>query len=261
MKNQKTLWALVLGGSKGLGLATAHKLASQGYNLILVHRDRALYLPEFLGEKHKMEALGVQVHSFNKDAVRSIHRNEMVQKIKLLIGTSKIDVFVHSIAKGNLKPIFKPGSPELNKEDLLVTLNAMAISFYDWTQTLVSERVFSNQARIIAFTSEGSSKIIPGYAAVANAKASLETLMKNMAVSYAPLGLRINCIQAGVTDTESFRKIPNNLEILEESKKRNPYNRLTTPQNVADVVALLCMKEADWINGTIIKVDGGESLI
>jgi NAD(P)-dependent dehydrogenase (short-subunit alcohol dehydrogenase family) len=44
------------------------------------------------------------------------------------------------------------------------------------------------------------------------------------------------------------------------AKMRNPFNRLTTPEDIANVVFLICKKEADWINGTIVKVDGGESL-
>ena len=54
--------------------------------------------------------------------------------------------------------------------------------------------------------------------------------------------------------------IPGIEQLLEESKKRNPYNRLTQPENVADAVYLLSREEALWINGAIIPVDGGESI-
>ena len=81
-----------------------------------------------------------------------------------------------------------------------------------------------------------------------------------MAVEFAPLGIRANCIQAGVTDTFSLSLIPNYEELKNHALQRNPNNELTTPEKVAGVVYLLCKKEAGWINGTIIKVDGGESL-
>ncbi|WP_276392235.1 SDR family oxidoreductase [Eudoraea chungangensis] len=261
MMEEKTMWALILGGSKGLGLATAHKLASQGYNLILVHRDRAIEKKALETEIKKMKAHQVEVFNYNKDAVQDGNRKMLLSDIQGSLGAFKIDVLVHSIAKGSVKPITTSNGPELNSEDILLTLNAMAVSFYSWTKALVDAKLFSKKARVIAFTSEGSSKFIPGYTAVASAKKSLESLMKNMAVVYAPYGLRVNCIQAGVTDTASLRKIPKSELLLKESVKRNPFKRLTTPADVANVVAILCLNEADWINGTIIKVDGGESLM
>jgi len=76
----------------------------------------------------------------------------------------------------------------------------------------------------------------------------------------APMEITTNCIQAGTTETPSFMVIPGSDELAEAAKKRNPFNRLTQPEDVANVVFLLCNKEADWMNGTILKVDGGESL-
>ena len=55
--------------------------------------------------------------------------------------------------------------------------------------------------------------------------------------------------------------IPGSDLMKDSAKFRNPYGRLTTPEDVANVVYLLCQPEADWINGTRIVVDGGESLV
>jgi NAD(P)-dependent dehydrogenase (short-subunit alcohol dehydrogenase family) len=79
-------------------------------------------------------------------------------------------------------------------------------------------------------------------------------------VEFAPLDITTNCIQAGTTETPSFLVIPGSEELAKMAKKRNPFRSLTQPEDVANVVFLLCKKEADWINGTILKVDGGESL-
>ncbi len=65
---------------------------------------------------------------------------------------------------------------------------------------------------------------------------------------------------AGVTDTESLRMIPGSEELKKHSIKRNPFNRLTLPKDVANVVYLLSKDEASWINGELIKVNGGEHL-
>ena len=79
-------------------------------------------------------------------------------------------------------------------------------------------------------------------------------------MEFAPFGIRINCIQAGVTDTSSFRMIPKSDKIKEYTLKRNPFKRLTTPEDIANVVYLLCKDEAKWINGTTVTVDGGEHI-
>ncbi len=254
-------WALILGGSKGLGLATAIKLARSGYNILVVHRDRN-------ADKHGIErsfkeisSAGVLFKSFNQDAIQQVNRDELISKIRSLLPEGhKIKVLVHSIAKGNLKPMYSSNEKELGNQDFQITINAMALSLYDWAQALIKAGLFAKDTRIIAFTSEGSSKAIANYAAVGAAKAALEAISRNMALEFATLGIKTNCIQAGVTDTESLRQIPGSENLIKQSKFRNPNARLTRPEDVADVVYLLCTEEAKWINGTVIKVDGGESL-
>ena len=81
-----------------------------------------------------------------------------------------------------------------------------------------------------------------------------------MAVEFAPFGIKVNCIQAGVTDTRSLRLIPGSDKLMEIASQRNPAKRLTRPEDVANAVYLLCRKEANWINGTTLIVDGGEHL-
>lgn len=254
-------WALVLGGSKGLGLATTRKLAKSGYNILVVHRDRNLDIPDIESAFKEISFTGVLFKNFNKDAIQQVSRDELIQEIKDFIPEGdKIKVLVHSIAKGNLKPMYSLSDKELSNQDFQITINAMAISLYDWTQALIRANLFADDSRIIAFTSEGSTKTISNYGAVGAAKAALEAIARNMALEFSVLGLKTNCIQAGVTDTESLRRIPGSENLIKQSVLRNPNARLTTPEDVADVVYLLCTEEAKWINGTVIKVDGGESL-
>ena len=107
---------------------------------------------------------------------------------------------------------------------------------------------------------DSNSKALRNYAAVSAAKVTLEAITRNIALEFAPFGIKANCIQAGVTDTASLRMIPGSDRIKEHSLQRNPFNRLTLPEDVADVVYLLSKDEAAWINGTIIPVDGGEHI-
>ena len=136
----------------------------------------------------------------------------------------------------------------------------MATSWYEWTQALIKQNKFADSARNLAFTSEGSTRVWPGYAAVSAAKSVLESLMRSMAVELASINITSNCIQAGTTQTASFNMIPGSEKLAKMSKMRNPFKRMTQAEDVAKVVFLLCKDEAKWINGTIIKVEGGESL-
>lgn len=259
--DKKKAWALILGGSSGLGLATAKKLARQGFDIMVVHRDRKSDLEAINSHFNEITSSGVKLQSFNIDVANIEKREATIEKIKSMLGEGRrIQVLVHSIAKGNLKPMYSEIQTTLNHTDFEVTQNAMALSLYNWTKNLVEKKLFSSDARIISFTSEGNTKAWPGYAAVSVAKASLEALTRNIALEFAPIGIKANCIQAGATETRAFKMIPGHEEIKENALQRNPNGRLTTPDDIANVVYLLTTHEAKWITGTVIKVDGGESL-
>lgn len=251
--------AMILGGSSGLGAATARKLGREGHDLIIVHRDRRSELEEIDGLFQDIRATGAECHNFNADAVHHTKQLELWQQIKTVLNGGKIKVLVHSIAKGNLKPITGVGET-LHNQDFQITLQAMAVSLFDWVKQISDDDCFDDDARVIAFTSEGNTKAIPNYAAVSASKAALEAIMRSIALEFAPLGIKANCIQAGVTETKSLQLIPNYEALIKSALHRNPNKRLTTPEDVANAVYLLTLPEASWITGTVIKVDGGESL-
>ncbi len=278
-------WAVILGASSGMGLATAKKLASHGMNLVLVHRDRRSTLDQITQEFEELRK-SVKVVSFNDDALSADKRRVMVDQIKNDIPQNSVAVLVHSVAKGNLKRLSHAevgkkaendlevqfesiekerraidfGKNRLEELDFTLTNQAMATSMLSWTNDLLESNLFSEKARVIGITSEGDWKVWPGYGAVAMAKSSLETLAKYMAVEFAPHGLRVNLVHAGVTDTPSLNMIPGSALMKASAKFRNPYGRLTQPEDVANAIYLLCLPEADWINGSRLMVDGGESL-
>lgn len=253
-------WALILGGSSGLGLATAKKLAKHGMNICIVHRNSRSQEASIKAEFRTIISDNVAFKSYNLDAFKSEKRDLIVTELKSIIGEGSIRTLVHSVAKGNLKPMVDQNQATLKHDDFELTINAMAISLYDWTKAIYESKLFSKDARIISFTSEGNSKAWRNYAAVSAAKVALEAITRNIALEFAPYGIRANCLQAGVTDTASLRMIPGSDQIKEHTLKRNPFKRLTTPQDVANMVYLLSKDEAAWINGCIIPVDGGEHI-
>ena len=256
----KNEWALILGGSSGLGLATAKKLAKHGMNICIVHRNSRSQLE--IVEKHfrEIDSNPVDFISYNTDAFQSKKRTELVENLNQELKGGKIKILVHSVAKGNLKPMVSDSIPILKTDDFQLTIQAMGISLYDWVKAVYEAKLFSEDARVVSFTSEGNRKAWRNYAAVSAAKVTLEAITRNIALEFACFGIKANCIQAGVTDTASLRMIPGSDKIIKHSLQRNPFNRLTLPEDVANVVYLLSKDEAAWINGTIIPVDGGEHI-
>jgi NAD(P)-dependent dehydrogenase (short-subunit alcohol dehydrogenase family) len=148
----------------------------------------------------------------------------------------------------------------IEAEDLERTIHSMGTSVLGWAQTLLQRDLFGEDARIFGLTSEGNEVAWKGYAAVAAAKVALESIARSMAVELAPYGIRTNVIQAGVTDTAALAAIPGNAQLKAQARQRNPFGRLTTPRDVANVIYLLSTAEASWINGEVIRVDGGEHI-
>lgn len=253
----KNYWAIILGGSSGLGLASAHKLASEGMNLFLLHRDRKKDLPAFQKEVECLEARGVMVLTYNGDVSRLDKMEEALTDLERSMGKGeKVRTLLHSISRGTLKSLSE--EPSLSRTDLQLTLDSMAFCWLDWVKAVKDRGLFAEDARVLAFTSEGNQRAWPAYAAVSAAKTALESLCRSMALEFAPDGIRANVIQAGMTITTSFKMIPGHEKLAKAAQRRNPFDRLTRPEDVANMVYLLSRDEAAWVNGALIPVDGGE---
>lgn len=148
----------------------------------------------------------------------------------------------------------------LEEEDFARTILAMGTSLLGWTQGLFDRGLFAADARVFGLTSEGNEVAWKGYAAVSAAKASLEALARSIAVEFGPHGIRCNVIQAGITETPALAAIPGSDQLKAQARLRNPLGRLTTPRDVANVIHLLSLDAAAWINGDVIRVDGGEHI-
>jgi NAD(P)-dependent dehydrogenase (short-subunit alcohol dehydrogenase family) len=136
----------------------------------------------------------------------------------------------------------------------------MGTSLLDWTQDLHTRGLFAPDARVFGLTSEGNTLAWKGYAAVSAAKVALEAVARSIAVEFAPYGVRCNVIQAGVTETPALAAIPGSNVLKAQARLRNPFGRLTSPRDVANAIYLLSLDDAAWINGEVIRVDGGEHI-
>ena len=149
----------------------------------------------------------------------------------------------------------------LNEEDIANTAYAMGTSLISWTQDIFTKDLFAEYAQIVGLTSEGNKVAWLGYAAVSIAKCALESASRGIAREFAPYGIRSNIIQAGVTYTPALKLIPGSDRMMAKAKLEHPCRRLTQVEDVANVISLLCTTEALWINGSLIRVDGGEAIV
>lgn len=312
----KDLWAVILGGSSGFGLATAKRLARSGMNIIIGHKDKegtveTVIKPHF----DEIRSYGVKLVTHNANLFDDEERGAVLESIEANAGAGKVHLFMHSIAAGACKlitdikePDFKgiafkglsaalkddgvEVSPDklrkavntafheracdafhtladsripykedtLGEGDLSRTVAMMGYDYLLWAQELHHAGLFSKTARCVGMTSEGNEIAWKGYAAVSAAKCALEASARAMALELAPYGVRSFIIQAGITDTPAGNAIPNFDLMKAHARMRNPFNRLTTPEDVAGAIHALCLPGFNWANGSIIRVDGGEAI-
>ncbi|MCX7544020.1 SDR family oxidoreductase [Marinicella gelatinilytica] len=228
-------------------------------------------LTEALGEQGKIRVL---LHSIAFGNLKLIAPQEkpdnkinVVEKLaaKLGIDASKINEAVADLMVDDVAEVFPLETPEysdmlIEDEDMARTIYSMGTSMLTWTQKLSQQKLFADDARVLGLTSEGNTVAWRGYAAVSAAKVALESVSRSIAVEFAPQGIRSNIIQAGVTDTKALQAIPGSARMKSVARMKNPFKRLTTPEDVADVVFLLSRDEAQWINGALIRADGGEQI-
>ena len=261
-ENLKGKWALILGASSGFGAATAQALARAGMHIVGVHLDRKAAMANVEQLIKTIQAVGVQAHYFNVNAADPLKRQEVLDQIQPKLGDAVITVVMHSLAFGTLKPYLASDPKEqLTKDQMEMTLDVMANSLVYWVQELLSRKLIGKGSRVFAMTSSGGTRVWPTYGAVSAAKAALESHTRQLAMELAPFGVTANCIRAGVTDTPALRKIPGNEQMMEFAKRRNPYHRLTTTEDVAQAIAILSNSGADWVTGNVIGADGGEDIV
>ena len=146
-------------GSSGLGLASAKKLAQHGMNICIVHRDTRVQRRNIDKDFKEIAENSKGFISYNVDALNAEKRISVIKSLKTELEGNKIKMLVHSIARGNLKPMVSDSFPTLQSDDLNLTINAMGISLYDWVKAVFDAKLFSKDARIIGFTSEGNNGI------------------------------------------------------------------------------------------------------
>ena len=268
MTDDREPWALILGGSSGMGQATAITLARAGYNICGIHLDFRAALAHVEEVKATIEAAGVQALYMNMNAADDEKRAGALATLRERFAKSEaagrhpyVRVVMHSLAFGSLVP-FISDDPKgaVDRKKMEMTQDVMANSLVYWVQDLYRGGFLEQGSKIYAMTSEGSSRVVPSYGVVSSAKAALESHTRQLAMELARTGKGItaNTIRAGVTITPALLRIPESQAMIDITMRRNPTGRMTTTQDVANAILALSGEGTDFINGEIIGVDGGE---
>jgi NAD(P)-dependent dehydrogenase (short-subunit alcohol dehydrogenase family) len=239
--------AVVLGGTGSIGAAIAQRLARPGAALVLGYlenRDRAERVAAGLRDR----ACEVRLVEGNVADPALLER--VARAVAELGGLCHY--LVHSVAVTSFKPITSIRSGQW---DLILGISAR--SLLDVVSALAGPLATAHGS-VVAISSQGATRFVPGYGALGPAKAALESLVRQLACELAPRGVRVNAVRAGLVDNEVLRHLPDG--VREAVVRRTPLGRLGTPGEVATVAEFLLGPGAAWIAGQVIEVDGGFSL-
>ena len=234
--------ALVIGSSRGIGKAVAKKIAQQGANVVITYHSSQDEAEAVVAEikEDQGEAVAFQCDASRISSVREVFRNTVDH-----YGQPDIVVIV-TAGKITYKP-----TAQFTEEEYDAMFDVVKGSYFALQE---AAQHIADEGRIICFSSGATQMPRPASGAYAGAKAAIEQFARGLMKELGEKKVRVNIVAPGPTDTDGL-KAPE--EAIDQLIEQTPLGRLGQPEDVADAVLLLLSKEAYWINGQVVGVNGG----
>jgi short-subunit dehydrogenase len=222
---------VIIGCGKGIGLATASKLAEK-YKIIGISRTENLELNHPNIEFHTMDIMTGNLDEISFPEV--------------------IDGLVYAPGSITLKPFNRLSVDDFRNDFEINVLGAVKT-----VQQLLPNLKKSESASVVLFSSVAAKLGMPFHASVAASKNAVEGLTKSLAAEFSAQKIRVNAIAPSLTDTHLASQLLSTPEKREASAKRHPLQRVGTAEEMAEMAAFLVSDQSSWITGQIFGVDGG----
>lgn len=247
--------ALVTGGSRGIGRATALKLAEAGADVLLTYLNSPADAQDVA---EAILAMGRRTLVLKADLSDAEDAVNAIGAIEEHIG--QLDIVVSNAAGGGFRPALEVTPDNF---DYAMSLNARAFMLLMQAAAPLLERNSDRpgRARAVTISSWGAERALPMYGAIGATKAALESLTRHFALELGPRGVNVNCVRAGVVDTGAIRSLPGAQALLDARAQRSlAGGRNVMPEDVANAVLFLASPLADMVQGETLIIDGGTSL-
>jgi glucose 1-dehydrogenase len=245
-------WAVITGGSKGIGFGIAAGFVAAGANVVLVARDgdglaaaeRQLVTP---GDQR---ILTVQADVSDPAAIGDLFA-------RLGRDLPRLDVFVANAGYGTTRPFLEVSLEEWN-DIVAVNLTGTFLCCQAAARMMCGRP--DEDRSILVVSSIRAASALPGRAAYAATKAAVNQLVRVAARELAPERIRVNALSPGITETPLTQR-PEHRAVFQEAARGVPLGRAALPDDLAGAALFLSSPAAAFITGANLAVDGGESLI
>jgi enoyl-[acyl-carrier protein] reductase III len=242
--------ALITGGTRGLGKATALAFARAGAKLALNYRRDEQSAAVSLAEVRAISPESILVKADLEDEAQ-VHA--MVTQAADDLGG--LDLYVANAAATAFKPLMQTKPHNISR-----TFNLTLGSFIAASQDL--GRVMGDDGRVVMVSGFDSVRYMEGHGVLGAAKAALESAVRYLAFELGPRGITVNGVNTGIFDSESSRLYfgKDFARASQAASDRSALRRLPRVEEIAAVIQFLCSPAASFITGQTIMVDGGLTL-